>query len=137
MAANPPAPAVLPVTVREFPGTAGQVRQARRFLAALLDGCPAADDALICVSELVTNAVLHSLSGSDGGQFGVQAVTRPGRLRVEVTDEGGPWEPAGHGSGQHGRGLLIVEKLAARWGRDGSDYGRTVWFEIDCPCPAH
>jgi predicted ATPase len=46
-------------------------------------------------------------------------------------------DPLGQLVARQGRGLLIVAKLAARWGRDGGDYGRAVWFEIDCPCPAH
>jgi anti-sigma regulatory factor (Ser/Thr protein kinase) len=137
MAANPPAPAAPPVTGRVFPGEAGQVREARRFLAGVLDGCPAADDALLCVSELATNAVLHSYSSHPGGCFTVRATARAGSVRVEVGDEGGPWPPAANGQGQSGpgqsgRGLLIVGELASRWGRDEGNGGRTVWFEIDC-----
>jgi serine/threonine-protein kinase RsbW len=131
MAANLPAPAAPPATGRVFPGGTGQVREARRFLAGVLDGCPAGDDALLCVSELATNAVLHSLSGRPGGRFSVRATVRAGRVRAEVQDEGGPWRPAGEGNGQSGRGLVIVGELASRWGRDDGDTGRTVWFEID------
>ena len=131
MAANPPAPAAPPATGRVFPGAAGQVREARRFLAGVLDGCPAGDDALLCVSELATNAVLHSRSGRPGGRFTVRAAVRAGRVRVEVGDEGGPWRLAGAENGQSGRGLAIVGDVASRWGRDDGDAGRTVWFEID------
>ena len=132
MAANLPAAAAPPVTVQVFPGDAGQVREARRFLAGVLDGCPAADDALLCVSELATNAVLHSRSGLPGGCFTVRATAREGSVRVEVADEGGPWRRERDGDGQNGRGLLIVGELAGRWGRDEGNGGRTVWFEIDC-----
>ena len=52
-------------------------------------------------------------------------------MRVEVTDEGGPWGHERDGDGQSGRGLLIVGELASRWGRDDGGAGRTVWFEID------
>ncbi|HVB44406.1 MAG TPA: hypothetical protein VNF47_17140 [Streptosporangiaceae bacterium] len=45
-----------------FPGTADQVRRARRLLADVLDGCPVADDVILCLSELATNAILHSAS---------------------------------------------------------------------------
>ena len=131
MAANLPVLAALSATGRVFPGEAGQVREARRFLAGLLDGCPAGDDALLCVSELATNAVLHSRSGGPGGRFTVIAAVQAGRLRVGVTDEGGPWGQERDGGGQSGRGLLIVGQLATRWGRDDGDAGRTVWFEID------
>ena len=131
MAANLPVLAALSATGRVFPGEAGQVREARRFLAGLLDGCPAGDDALLCVSELATNAVLHSNSARPGGRFTVIAAVRAGRLRVGVTDEGGPWGQERDGGGQGGRGLLIVGRLATRWGRDDGGAGRTVWFEID------
>ena len=99
MAANLPAAAAPPVTARMFAGDAGQVRAARRFLAGVLDGYPAADDALLCVSELATNAVLHSRSGRPGGCFTVRAARRAGSVRVEVTDEGG---------GRHAGRLLCV-----------------------------
>ena len=130
MAANPPAAAAPPVTVQVFPGDAGQVREARRFLAGVLDGCPAAGDALLCMSELATNAVLHSYSSRPGGRFTVRARMRADSVRVEVTDEGGPWGHERGADGQSGRGLLIVGELADRWGRDEGGAGRTVWFEI-------
>lgn len=131
MAANLPAAAAPPAIARVFPGGAGQVREARRFLAGLLGGCPAADDALVCVSELATNAMLHSRSGLPGGRFTVTATVRAGSVRVEVADEGGPWGQERAGDGQSGRGLLIVGELASRWGREEAGAGRTVWFEID------
>ena len=131
MAANLPAAAAPPVIAQVFAGDAGQVRAARRFLAGPLDGCPAADDALLCVSELATNAVLHSRSGRPGGRFTVRARRQAGSVRVEVTDEGGPWARERDGDGQSGRGLLIVSEVASRWGRDEGGAGRTVWFEID------
>jgi len=126
MAANLPAAAAPTVTGRVFPAGAGQVREARRFLAGVLDGCPAAGDALLCVSELVTNAVLHSQSARPGGRFTVRAAARPGSLRVEVEDEGGPWRTDRDGDAQSGRGLLIVSELASRWGREDAAAGRTV-----------
>ncbi len=131
MAANLPAAAAPPVTAQVFPGDAGQVREARRFLAGVLGGCPAAADALLCVSELATNAVLHSRSGRSGGRFTVRAAVRAEGVRVAVADEGGPWGAGLDRDGQSGRGLLIVAALASRWGREENEAGRTVWFEID------
>ena len=75
---------------RAFPATPAQVRKARQFLAGILDGCPAADDAILCLSELVTNACLHSRSREPGGYFRVRAETRGSHVRVEVSDQGGP-----------------------------------------------
>jgi hypothetical protein len=47
-----------------YPGRAGHVRDARRFLAAALDGCAVADDAILCLSELAANAVRFFLLSS-------------------------------------------------------------------------
>ncbi len=118
---------------RAFPATPAQAGEARRFLAALLDGHPATDDAVLCLSELVGNATVHSHSAEPGGQFTVRARIRGDWLRVEVQDEGGPWtQPVRRRDEQHGRGLLIVAQLTSNWGRTGdSAAGWTVWFEID------
>jgi serine/threonine-protein kinase RsbW len=123
---------------RAFPATPVQVREARRFLASALDGRPAADDAVLCLSEMVTNATVHSRSREPGGHFTVRAAIRGGRLRVEVHDEGGPWtQPMRSRDGQHGRGLLIVGQLAGEWGRSGdSATGWTVWFTMNLNGPA-
>jgi serine/threonine-protein kinase RsbW len=117
---------------RAFPATPAQAGEARRFLAGILDGRPAADEAVLCLSELATNATMHSRS-CDGGHYTVRAVLHGQRLRVEVHDQGGPWTWRGDGDGRHGRGLLIVSRLARDWGRGGdSAAGWIVWFEIDC-----
>lgn len=76
---------------RDFPGTPEQAGKARRFLAAVLDNGPAADDAILCLSELASNACLHSRSRRPGGRFTVRARLNAKELRVEVRDEGGPW----------------------------------------------
>jgi anti-sigma regulatory factor (Ser/Thr protein kinase) len=116
---------------RDFPGTPEQAGKARRFLAVVLDNRPAADDAILCLSELASNACLHSRSRRPGGRFTVQAALNARKLRVEVHDDGGPWVwPAQ--PDEHGRGLLIVASLARAWGRSGdSERGWTVWFEMD------
>lgn len=75
---------------RAFPATAAQVREARRFLAQILDGRPAAADAILCLSEMATNATIHSNSRKPGGHFIVRAEIHADRLRVEVHDDGGP-----------------------------------------------
>jgi anti-sigma regulatory factor (Ser/Thr protein kinase) len=119
---------------RTFPGTPEQVREARRFLADILAGQPATGDALLCLSELVSNAVLHSHSGKPGGQFSVRVEMNENLLRIEVLDGGGLWAGAGAPDEQHGRGLNIVSQLAVAWGRDGdSETGWTVWYELGTP----
>jgi serine/threonine-protein kinase RsbW len=120
---------------RDFPATPDQVPQARHFLAALLDGSPAASDALLCLTELAANSVLHSRSARPGGRFAVRVTRTPGRLKVEVTDDGGPWAPRPPGDG-HGRGLAIVHALAAHvhissTGHDAPT--RTATFDMSQP----
>lgn len=110
-----------------FRGEPDQVSQARRAVAKYLEGCPAADDAALVVSELVTNAVLHSRSRH--GMLTVHGEVYPGYVWLEVRDAGGSWEPGGDGDG--GRGLAIVAALAAEWGIDGDARGRAVWARLE------
>jgi serine/threonine-protein kinase RsbW len=115
---------------RTFPAAAAQIGEARRFLAGILDDLPAADDAVLCLSELATNATVHSRSRDDG-HFTVRVERHDQHLRVAVRDQGGPWSQPTAPNDQHGRGLLIVSSLATTWGRDGHPTtGWTVWFEI-------
>ena len=118
---------------RSFPATPEQAGEARRFLAAVLGGYPA-DDAILCLSELVINATIHSRSRQPGGRLTVRVQRRDDHLRVEVCDQGGPWTEITHDDGQAGRGLLIVDRLASAWGRSGNaETGWITWFELE-PC---
>ncbi len=118
---------------RTFPATASQVPQARHSLTALLDGSPFTADAAICLTELVTNAILHSRSGRPGGQFTVRAALSRTGILVEVADQGGTWAPCHDSDGQRGRGLAIVRELATSFGISGDDVGRVAWFLIGFP----
>jgi anti-sigma regulatory factor (Ser/Thr protein kinase) len=118
---------------RAFPAVPQQAREARRFLAEILEGCPA-DDAILCLSELVANACLHSASAQRGGRLAVRVQLRGAHLRVEVRDEGGPWAESQREDALRGRGLVIVDRLASTWGRSGNtETGWITWFEMD-PC---
>jgi anti-sigma regulatory factor (Ser/Thr protein kinase) len=88
------------------------------------------DEALLLLSELTTNALLHgrpqvevrlsrdrrhlTLEVHDG------APTLPRRSRPEVDDE-------------HGRGLLLVSLIAQRWGTRPTPQGKAVWCVLDVP----
>ncbi|HUA29006.1 MAG TPA: ATP-binding protein [Streptosporangiaceae bacterium] len=86
----------------------------------------------LLTSELVTNSVNHSDSRLDGGIITVTVRTAADRVRVEVTDDGGPTAPTLRNDddlAEAGRGLRLVAAYALMWDyyRDGT---RTVtWFE--------
>jgi hypothetical protein len=119
---------------REFPARPEQVGQARKFLAAALGGCPAAADAILCLSELASNSVLHSASSRPGGAFTVHAEIRHGDyVRIEIRDEGGTWDERPCADGRV-HGLAIVRALAAESGTDGdAATGWIAWARFDWP----
>ncbi|MCG7528856.1 ATP-binding protein [Streptomyces sp. OfavH-34-F] len=84
----------------------------------------------LLLSELVTNALVHT---DDGAVVAVSVAPR--RLRVEVRDfvPGMPPEPhvPPADDGTHGRGLVLVESLADSWGISPRSLGKVVWFELD------
>ncbi|MGH9466463.1 MAG: ATP-binding protein [Terriglobales bacterium] len=99
-----------------YPGCADQVRHVRRHLAEHLGKCPAADDALLVLSEFATNAILHSRSR--GGHFTIRVTLSHDSVRLECQDAGGPWRPRRHDDGRP-HGLNVVEVLTggpAGWG---------------------
>ena len=85
-------------------------------------------DAELLVSELVTNAVLHARLRA------TVTVERDGMvLRVSVQDDS-PAQPHLRELGPEavtGRGLLLVDRIARRWGVDPQAGGKCVWFEVD------
>ncbi|MFB7516459.1 ATP-binding protein [Streptomyces sp. NPDC056144] len=101
--------------------------------AATADRRAAAEDVLLVVSELVTNACLHA----EGPER--LRVVRGGRVvRLEVTDRGAgqPAPRAPHRAGRPGgHGMFIVQRLCLDWGIDrvpGAP-GKTVWAELAAP----
>jgi serine/threonine-protein kinase RsbW len=138
MAAGTAGPATVAAPPRKheqlLPARPDQVRVARAFLATVLADCPAADDAIMCISELSTNAVLHSDSRKAGGTFTVRAEVHHGDyVWIEVEDGGGPWDECAHRDGRP-HGLDIVRELATEWGVDGDPLtGWVVWARLDVP----
>ncbi|MFI1064245.1 ATP-binding protein [Streptomyces spororaveus] len=118
-------------------GARMQVARARAFARGALedwgwDGRDTAEDALLVVSELVTNAKLHA-----GGCRELVVSAAGDVFRVEVYDgvqvpvsafrTGGPAVPGAPG----GYGLRLVRRLADRWGAEAVGHGKAVWAEFD------
>ncbi len=128
------AAAALPRTGdRVFEARPHQVREARRFLTEILTGAPVTDDAVLCLSELASNAVLHSNSSKAGGTFTVRVAVFDGHCAyIQVQDHGGRWQEPAHDDRPHG--LDIVGAVAGDYGRDGDALtGWVVWARIDWP----
>ena len=127
-------PAAQPeVATQVFPGRHDQVASARAFVRAVLGPVPVADEAVLLVSELCTNALLHTASGH-GGTFEVAVYLCSFSVRVEVRDGGAVRAPnlrqLADTCAEDGRGLGLVELLADCWGHSGSRDGRSVFFEL-------
>jgi anti-sigma regulatory factor (Ser/Thr protein kinase) len=95
-----------------------------------LDEAHASTLALL-VSELVSNAVLHSQAPPASGIVLCVSRLRDGTVRVEVIDRGSGFEaaPRDPARAQGGYGLFLVDRQASRWGVDGVG-GTRVWFEL-------
>ena len=84
----------------------------------------------LLVSELVTNAVTHpDLEGP--ANVRLLARVEPEVIRVEVTDNGGGFDPIPRDPSRTGSGfgLFLVDKESVRWGVDKIG-GTRVWFEV-------
>ena len=91
-------------------------------------GFAVVETAELLTSELVTNAVIHAGSPTE-----LCVSVLDGSVRVEVTDHAADRPVLGRRSvdATEGRGLVIVNDLADRWGVVPiPDNGKTVWFEL-------
>src|SRR5690242_3071749 len=127
-----------------FDGESGVVPLARDFTrqalyawgwlpAAGADQRAAAEDVLLVVSELVTNACLHA-EGPDELSIACDRKV----IRVEVSDRGTvqPAPRSPHRAGRPGgHGMFIVQRLCLDWGvvRASGRPGKTVWAELGAP----
>jgi anti-sigma regulatory factor (Ser/Thr protein kinase) len=86
----------------------------------------------LLTTELVSNAVRHGGAG-EGSVVVLHLALTPGRLRVEVRDEGRGFEarrPTPYGEG--GYGLFLVSEVSTVWGVS-HDSGTCTWFELALP----
>ena len=119
-----------------LPPRASSVRAARELIRSLFAETTVkadADTALLLVSELVSNAVLHARGAVD-----LKVTARAGTLRVEVSDGSSamPLVLVKSVQATTGRGLRLVERLADSWGFDvAEEGGKTVWFELGSHLP--
>ena len=93
------------------------------------------DDALLLVTELVTNAVIHA-----GTSIELRIGTDAGGMRVEVLDASPGSSPvvrdAPEAAREGGRGMFLLDALAQEWGTTHSRTGKSVWFRLGSASPA-
>jgi anti-sigma regulatory factor (Ser/Thr protein kinase) len=116
-------------------------RAARAFVAETLSAWDIQADeveaAKLVVSELVTNAVLHS---PESATINLDLRLTDGMVRVLVTD-GGLGEPERQAqpdpwTGETGRGVWLVDAFTERWGTETHGrHGKTVWCELRADAP--
>ncbi|MGW6964025.1 ATP-binding SpoIIE family protein phosphatase [Streptomyces zaomyceticus] len=92
------------------------------------------DSAVLMVSEMVTNVLVHT----DGDALLVAEVAcgeKTRRLRVEVSDTSDELPHRRHPGemASSGRGLVLMEMLADAWGVDPRGEGKAIWFELNEP----
>ncbi|UTR77564.1 ATP-binding protein [Streptomyces cavourensis] len=135
---------VLQVQLEVGPDPA-EVGRARRWARSRLVGSgigddePLAETLILLISELVTNAVVHTgcpavlrmLFGGGGG------AGEAGTVRVEVADASDCPPRPRHAEGEDtgGRGLELVDGLADRWGWQPEGAGKRIWCEVDRGAP--
>jgi anti-sigma regulatory factor (Ser/Thr protein kinase) len=122
---------VVAQTSRDFEPDIAQVSAARRFAMSAAETWRVESGIVgLVVTELAANAVLHARS-----PFTVSLHDEPARRRlvIEVADSDpkapakAPIEP----DALSGRGLILVEQVAAAWGVRPQPPGKVVWVELD------
>lgn len=106
---------------------------ARRFVREVLDAWDCDDPeevALLLTSEVVSNAVRHAATEL---AVRLHLDEETATLRIEVADADATMPQVRDQSpdATGGRGLVLVEALAERWGADRTATGKVVWFELD------
>ncbi len=118
--------------VVELPADVSSPRAARQVVASLL---PAwghhclVDDAVLLVSELVTNALSHA-RGQES--YELELTARADAVRIALAD-GSTVRPIVaelDDDRPSGRGIRIIEHLASRWGAEDHEGGKKVWLEL-------
>ncbi len=107
-----------------------EVADARSFADRMMDSwdrAELADTVALLVSELVTNALVHT-----EGPATLELRRQPDRIRVLVTDEHTrlPRAQPADEDATGGRGMVLVDALATEWGVEPSGTGKTVWAEL-------
>lgn len=116
-----------------LPAAPGAAAMARRHVRELPIEEPTIEVVSLLVTELVTNALRHSPEPA-ASDIDVRLESTADRVRVDVRNAGHGFEWDREATGRFtdpgGLGLVLVDKLADRWGVDGGGCTH-VWLEVD------
>jgi anti-sigma regulatory factor (Ser/Thr protein kinase) len=118
-------------TLPRAPWSTRAAREVIRDVLAEDDELPGKDAAVLVVSELVANALRHANRRPTAIELHV--TTGPGTIHIEVEEGDGHRSVSGWpaADGEQDRGLLLVERLAMRWGwSDRQGGGQQVWADV-------
>jgi len=129
-----------PLRLAALPASVPWARRVLRHMQRQWQLEAVADPALLLLSELVTNAVQASTDGAIKKHPSQQMIC----LTLQLTDaslvikvwDDNPALPVlqeAEVTGEHGRGLLLVDFLADSWGYYAADGGKVVWCEVAIP----
>ncbi len=127
-------------TLSHEPESLHRLRGWIRAVIAHTPHAPCLETLVIAANELATNALLHSRSGQPGGSFGVALTWNQETIQIAVQDQGGLGEPCLKSplqATESGRGLYLVDSLAAQWGWTPNVFGTLVWVQFDAKCPEY
>ena len=115
------------IDLENHPDSVGQAREFARARITDWEAHALLDDALLVVSELVSNAVSHAHSAPT-----LRLTYGAETLRIEVADDGTgmpqPRPPSTTREG--GRGLYLITAMATVWGIEETAEGKVVWAEL-------
>ncbi|MBR7675808.1 ATP-binding protein [Streptomyces daliensis] len=120
------------LAVECFPCVPGSVARARRRAAEAYAAYPLVDAFAVglLVSEAATNAVVHAASGGDF--YVLCHAPASGTVQIEVHDggRGAPVRRCAAGLDEHGRGLELLDLLAAGWRTEPTAHGKSLIFTL-------
>ena len=109
-------------------------QQARAIVLGALADLPkeVQDDAVLLVSELVSNSVTH-VEAAPSNMIGLLVALEENTLHVEVSDRSALVAHRNPPAGARGYGLNLVDRLSTRWGAELRNGRNVTWFDMQVP----